>query len=1110
MSALGVSRPPFVIVPWEQDFLQALADALIGEHAADLSEVLIIFPHARPARYLRRILAARPDLPKPCLLPAMYALPRFISDLAAEVDRGGGAKSVPSPAPGPSSTLVGWRPEGEVADISAEEHASKEYGHSESSPRQTAHVLDQVAVLREVVLALAEDAKHGGLAAVASDARRFLPWGVRLAGLMEDIFSSGITPGDFSYLDDNVPSFAASLLENLSAIHKTYVLELDRRSLTTPGYDGKLVMDSVRKNGKGGFKWQALQGRRIVLAGFYGLSGVEECLFRHLWLEQGARIFLHTDARIAAAPDEAHWSCAAHAAWLKSWNAAVRVAETPAERISDAEARLTFYQGYDLHSQLTRLHDALKEGGEGEGSQAAENTYESRAAVLLDSGLLMPLLHHLPRKNINISMGYPLERSPLARLVELMLRLQESRREPQILQDHPANLTSRPGFEEGERGGELQGDYSSGLPLSGAPAYHWRGVLNLLRHPYLRMLERDGERPLQVPLGILEKLVRGGARFVSPHTLVAAPEYQRELALAGLEAGPVKEMLARLLELAVTAWEGVATLGGAAQNLAHMAEFLLEEGRDLWPRFPLDGEYLFRLSEHLAPQLAQSAFAQERLDQEALFALLREAVRGERVPFEAEPLEGLQVLGMLETRLLSFERVLILDATDDRLPGAPAYDPLLPDVLRREMGLPGLAQRELAMAYTFNRLIRAAREVDIFYQSGTGSGGLLDEKKTRSRFVEELIWTEERRRGALLKPGEPPLHNIAFKITPAAAVGRSISKSEAAARRLDAWLQKPVSPTALDVYLQCPAHFFYSRLAGLVPPDVVREGDDPAGVGDFLHAVLQEFFEAYAGAQLPGDFPRPEDERRMAGIYLEKLEADIELAASLPYASYLMLKTTGLARIMGLLRQTPPGTGILDLETTLEAPLTVNGRTIILRGKLDRVDLRQEGGEHGEMGRECAGEVCVMILDYKSGRVRESRKQGFWAASNPLWRAMAEWSPDMPAGAIPGGDVLSAVAEGVKSLQLPVYMYLQQCRSPELACHAAFVDLARSGEEKALFPAALLKGGGSEVLRELYAAYIPALPAFVLRHMLSCREFAPQPGGHCAWCPYQTLCRRRV
>ena len=177
---------------------------------------------------------------------------------------------------------------------------------------------------------------------------------------------------------------------------------------------------------------------------------------------------------------------------------------------------------------------------------------------------------------------------------------------------------------------------------------------------------------------------------------------------------------------------------------------------------------------------------------------------------------------------------------------------------------------------------------------------------------------------------------------------------------------------------------------------------------------------------------------------------------------------------------------------------------------------------------------------------------------------MEEWTPDTPPvrsgesgeGGRVAPEALALLAAGLKTLQLPVYMYLYQQRHPQSAVHAAFVDLARSGSEKPLFPEGLLKGetgagagaktgreagpsfgtgsnvGGSVgsggapgsggngegegeaaasvALRELYAAYIPRLPHFVLRHMLECREFTPRPGGHCAWCPYQALCRRRV
>ena len=86
MSSHAAGRRPFVVVPWEHDFLQALADTLIRDHAPDLDQVLLIFPHARPARYLRRILAARPDriVPKEELVEQLFNFDQEASPNAVE------------------------------------------------------------------------------------------------------------------------------------------------------------------------------------------------------------------------------------------------------------------------------------------------------------------------------------------------------------------------------------------------------------------------------------------------------------------------------------------------------------------------------------------------------------------------------------------------------------------------------------------------------------------------------------------------------------------------------------------------------------------------------------------------------------------------------------------------------------------------------------------------------------------------------------------------------------------------------------------------------------------------------------------------------------------
>lgn len=302
------------------------------------------------------------------------------------------------------------------------------------------------------------------------------------------------------------------------------------------------------------------------------------------------------------------------------------------------------------------------------------------------------------------------------------------------------------------------------------------------------------------------------------------------------------------MNVLVGSWEKVDTLRGAAAGLAALCDLLLTYGRHIWPRFPLDAECLFRLMQRVIPHLADNALADDALPPDTLFAMIRQSLADERVPFEADPLTGLQVLGMLETRLLRFDRVYLMDLTEDRLPGAPQHDPLLPDNLRGLLGLPDTRRRDALAAHTFHRLAAGARDVYLFWQEGVESSGLLDAKKVRSRFVEEALWQEEKTAGRRLAPGEGPLRTAAFPlVTPHRRDRAIIVRSESVAARMESLLAEPLAPTGLDAYIRCPARFFRERMCAIRPLEEVLEGDDPRGVGELLHKVLLRAYEPYAG-----------------------------------------------------------------------------------------------------------------------------------------------------------------------------------------------------------------------------------------------------------------------
>ncbi|MDR3107644.1 MAG: hypothetical protein LBU05_05545, partial [Bifidobacteriaceae bacterium] len=512
-----------------------------------------------------------------------------------------------------------------------------------------AGLLDRVGLLLEAVRSQAEDAAlfqslpdvaPPGEASPSDSAHLFFPWGVRLAALFEECFSQNRVPGNIAHTEGQVTPFAARLLERLSGIYARYAAGLAAREWTTPGRDAALTAAHLAK---GRALPEVFAGDSILyIAGFHVLTRTEEILFRHLRQERDARILLHADGKIVEGGG--HWSCLPAREWAARWRAPLLLlGDLPAV---NGPRRIRHVEGFDLHSQLAVLREELASPAT-EGDSAGRDA--ETAVILPDTGLLTPVLHHLPAREFNVSMGYPLAQSPLFRLIDTILRLQEGRR---------------------------------------GKGYYWRDLVELLHHPYLKMLEPlPGDAPggaspesgLRRDLNRLETALReSGRAWPDPF---AALEDARLLA----DEQPSPETAAltrRILETALTAFADPQTPKGMAKALEDLCSLLLSRGRHLWDRFLIDAECLYRLTRSTIPELSRSALAEEKFPPPSLFALTRQLLAAERVPFEATPLVGLQVMGMLETRLLTFRKVFLVDATEDRLPGLPAGDPLLPDALR--------------------------------------------------------------------------------------------------------------------------------------------------------------------------------------------------------------------------------------------------------------------------------------------------------------------------------------------------------------------------------------------------------------------------------------------
>ncbi|MBG3878430.1 PD-(D/E)XK nuclease family protein, partial [Desulfovibrio oxamicus] len=412
--------------------------------------------------------------------------------------------------------------------------------------------------------------------------------------------------------------------------------------------------------------------------------------------------------------------------------------------------------------------------------------------------------------------------------------------------------------------------------------------------------------------------------------------------------------------------------------------------------------------------------------------------------------------------------------------------PLLPDSLRAMAGLPDSRRRERVAAHNFHRLLAGAEQAVLCYQTGVDRSGLLDEKKIRSRFVEELLWREERARGGLLSPGQPPLHAAACTVRPFRSAPRPIERTTAINDALERLLDAPVSPSTLDAWLTCPVRFFHERLAGLAPPDEVNEGDDPIAVGDLLHKVLLDFHLPHKGREVRRDELSAE---HLTRLFLQRLGAS-GLSAQLPPDALLMLEVAGPERLGRYLSRQPERFTVLELEEPVEATIDVPGsagrRIRRLHGRVDRVDLRDFEDGQG-----------AVILDYKTGKVEW--KPSAWS-DDALWERIEVWTPDRDP------DLLADVAGALHGVQLPAYVHMYGQHSGRDVHDAAWVILRDAGQELPLFG----DGTDDETRDAAITTRIPALLSFLLRHMAEAPLLLPRDGKHCDWCSCTKLCKIRA
>ena len=387
-------------------------------------------------------------------------------------------------------------------------------------------------------------------------------------------------------------------------------------------------------------------------------------------------------------------------------------------------------------------------------------------------------------------------------------------------------------------------------------------------------------------------------------------------------------------------------IGAYIRRVVGLIEGLTEE--------EIQSEYLRIMGEELAKLIGSIESCTIELSTEIFTSLLRRHLQAITMPYNGEPLEGVQIMGILETRNIDFKNVIILSMTDATFPGDKSgQSSFVPYNLRAAYGMPTPEEHEAMYAYYFYRLIQRAESVTMLYCSRA------DDRSTGecSRYIYQLDYES---------PYKIAKRSIGVDLTISESSTLMVHKGAKERAILDRYLDESqkhtLSPTALFKYVECPLKFYLSSIAKLRTPDEVSDTIDALTFGNIMHETLQELYTPLIGNDTPSTeitklCKHSIVERAVSSKMGELLLGDKQATTKEFTGDMLLVRDIIVKYIMrGIMRYDIANKDykIAGLEDEVKCRYEIsNGREVNLSGRADRIDILKD--------------ESLQVIDYKSG-----------------------------------------------------------------------------------------------------------------------------------------------
>ena len=639
--------------------------------------------------------------------------------------------------------------------------------------------------------------------------------------------------------------------------------------------------------------------RSILFAGFNALTTTEERIINTLIRNGKAEILFDYDAYyVNDEKNEAGLFARkykkVHPQWIE--NSISNALTTETKNIHIINASGNTLQAKALQAKLQETHDG------------------KQAVILADENLLIPVLNSIPNtySGFKVSMGYPITKTPVNQLIKECFALYRHKRISRKIND---NGTER--VAEGW--------------------YIWP-VLHLMDLEIVKIVFSRNE--LEVFSHWKQNAVKKG-KFIFED--------------GDIESFQQMPNIQALLRVILNKKDGsspaivLEDLNQVLVFISHLLQSIPEQERNFFLLNQVSeiGKIISRL-ERVVAQNAQ--YVKDTHSLESLYRVLSSAAS---LKLNSSETDGLQIMGLLETRNLDFERLHLLSVNEGILPPDKSRGSFIPQFIRRACGLPGYTESQAVVAYHFYRLLQNGKDIYLYYNNlGDTSGG------EASRFILQI--KHELAKNANIKVEEESFNSAAKSSLESQKL--SAQKTNALDRLHYLIEEKGLSPSALSTYLNCPLKY-YLRYIAQIEDNSVEEDTGVNVIGTIIHDTLEFMFADYLpkegktqliDKELFDKVIKPQWEQKLAlsiaknlpnGLpdvgfnYLNRVTIEQQLKNYLNYTSKQLENST---------------LTILETEGELKSNLPTGHGDCIFYGRTDRID--QFNG-------------LIRVIDYKTGHV---------------------------------------------------------------------------------------------------------------------------------------------